>query len=60
MNPRLTNQSPSDDAQRALRLVSELDAEKQRRTKAERQARILRVASAKLHRYAEAWKVRHP
>jgi hypothetical protein len=48
---------------KVIHLARKLDTEKQRRTKAERQARVLRIAITKWHRQTEppaARKVWHP
>ena len=63
MDATPTNQSPSDDTQKVVRLVRTSDTEKQRHIKAERQARSLRTAIVKWHRQTErpaAPKVWHP
>jgi hypothetical protein len=63
MDTRLTDRSPSDNTEKMIRLSRELEAEKQRRVIAEREARVLRMAIAKWHRRAgppAAGKVWHP
>ena len=63
MDATLTNQSPSDDAQKMIALVRKLDTEKHRRIKAERQARSLRTTIVRWRRQTEpptAPKVWHP
>jgi hypothetical protein len=52
-----------DKAKKVLRLARELDIEKQRRIKVEREARILRLAALKWHQHMEppaAKNVWHP